>query len=408
MQSTSGKNIPVSRLAVILGALATFGAFGTDMYLSAFPSMAAYFHTSVAQVQITLSVYFFGLAVGQLIYGPMVDRFGRLKPLLAGLFLFFVTSALLLVAPNIKSFILLRLLQAIGGCSGMIVGRAIVSDLFDLQGSAKFLSMLAIVQGLGPIIAPMIGSYMLTVSTWKTVFIFLTCFGCICLIGTAIGLPETLPSEKRQAIGPAKIIRDYASLCARRSFIVPALACCLAGSSLFAYISASSFVFMHIYGMSPGKYGMVFAIMFLSSILSAPVNSYLLRKAPPQKIFNGVLVFNIIVILIQFLVTTTAHVWLFMIPLWFCMAASPLIFANGMAVAMESCRDKAGSASALIGLFQFGMASIASVAVSVFDNGTAYPMVFTMFGGVILGTIINLFAPRSGKEQHAMVASKGN
>jgi MFS transporter, DHA1 family, multidrug resistance protein len=207
MQVIDRKKIPVKRLAVILGALASFGAFGTDMYLSGFPSIAKYFNTDEANVQLTLSVYFLGLAVGQLFYGPLVDRFGRRKPLIVGVAIFVVASLLITIAPNIHCFIGLRLLQALGGCSGMIVGRAVVRDLFDLQESARFMSMLAVVQGLAPIIAPVLGAYLLTVSVWQSVFWFIGALGLACLIGTAVGLPETLTEENRSRAGLAQVFR---------------------------------------------------------------------------------------------------------------------------------------------------------------------------------------------------------
>ena len=397
MQAIDKNNIPVARLAIILGALATFGAFGTDMYLSGFPSIAKYFGTDVSNVQISLSVYFFGLAVGQMIYGPLVDRFGRRKPLLIGLTLFTLSSVLLTVAPNVQCFILLRLTQALGGCSGMIIGRAVVRDIFDLRGSANFLSMLAVVQGLGPIIAPTMGSFLLTVSVWQSVFLFLTLFGLACFFSSAFGLPETLPPEKRRRVGVIDVIRDYASLFMQRDFIVPALASGLAGSCLFAYIAGSPFVFMTLYGASAREYGMIFACNALGTILSAQINRMLLRKYTPQQVFSRALVFNVCAILTLLAVAGRVPMWGFMIPLWFCIASIPLIFANAIAIAMAASRDKAGSASAIIGLLQFGLASVASSIVSLLHNGTAYPMVFGMLGGVTLGALVNFFGAKRGE-----------
>jgi MFS transporter, DHA1 family, multidrug resistance protein len=396
MTVPSGKPpVPVGRLAIILGTLAMFGPFGTDMYLSGFSKIAEDLHTSVANVQITLSVYFIGLAIGQMIYGPLIDRFGRRIPLLVGLSLFIVSSILIALAPNIQCFIALRLLQALGGCAGMITGRAVVRDLFDLKGSANMLSILAIVQGLGPIIAPVLGSFMLTVLPWQSLFVFTAFFGAFCMAESIFGLPETLPPEARRDIHFKQVFSDYWSLATRRSFIVPATASGLAMSCLFAYISGSSFVFMHIYGLSARQYGLVFACNALGTIFAAQINRWLLRHFEPRQVLTGGFVFNICVVAALVFAAGNAPMAAFMIPLWLCIASLPLIFANAIAIAMDAGHDKSGSASALIGLLQFVFASLASLVVSFLHNGTAYPMACVMLGGVTLGALANALTPRT-------------
>ncbi len=389
MQAIDKNNIPRVRLAVILGALATFGPFGTDMYLSGFPSIARFFGTGVASVQMSLSVYFIGLAAGQVIYGPLVDRFGRRIPLVIGLALFTLASLGIVFCQNVESFIALRLLQALGGCSGMIVGRAVVSDLFDLRGASNFLSMLAVVQGLGPILAPTAGSFLLSVTVWQGVFVFLTIFGIGCFSSAFFGLPETLPPEKRRRVGAVGIARDYMAVLSRRAFLVPALSGALVGSSLFAYIAGSPFVFMHLYGVSAREYGLIFAGNAAGTLLAAQVNRLLLRRHSPQAILAGGMVFNIAAVIALALLAGRAPMWAFMIPLWLAIASMPLIFANSIALAMASCRDLGGSASAVVGLLQFGLASVSSAVVSLFDNGTAHPMTVVMLGGVTLGALVH-------------------
>jgi DHA1 family bicyclomycin/chloramphenicol resistance-like MFS transporter len=221
MSAITKERIPAGRLAVILGALATFGPFGTDMYLSGFPAMAQDLGSDVAGVQMSLSFYFIGLAIGQVIYGPLVDRVGRRVPLVCGLALFVVASACISFADSLGSLLFLRVLQALGGCSGMIVGRAVVRDLFDVRESAGILSMLAVVQGLGPIVAPVLGSQILTYASWRLVFVFLTLFGLGCLAAAYFGLPETLPPSRRRSGGAGEVLRDYGRLLVHRPFIVP-------------------------------------------------------------------------------------------------------------------------------------------------------------------------------------------
>lgn len=366
-----------------------FGPFGTDMYLSGFSKIAEDLHTDISQVQITLSVYFIGLAIGQMIYGPFLDRFGRRIPLFIGLVLFVGSSILIALTPNIHFFIWLRLLQALGGCAGMIIGRAVVRDLFDLKGSANMLSILAIVQGLGPIIAPVLGSFMLTILPWRSLFVFTALFGTFCLLESIFGLPETLPPEKRRNIRFKQVFSDYWSLIVRRSFIAPAAASGIAMSCLFAYISGSSFVFMNIYGMSARQYGLIFACNAMGTIFSAQINRVLLRHFEPQQVLTGGFIFNICIVIALVFMAGGAPMWAFMIPLWLCIASLPLIFANAIALAMDAGHDKGGSASALIGLLQFFFASLASMAVSFLHNGTAYPMACVMLGGVVLGALAN-------------------
>ncbi len=397
MQAIDKNNIPRVRLAVILGALATFGPFGTDMYLSGFPSIAKDFGTSVANVQLSLSVYFIGLAAGQVLYGPLVDRFGRRRPLVAGLALFTLASLGIVFCRNVESFIGLRLLQALGGCSGMIVGRAVVSDLFDLRGASNFLSMLAVVQGLGPILAPTVGSFLLSVTVWQGVFAFLTLFGVGCFSAAFFGLPETLPPEKRRRAGASGIARDYLAVVSRRAFLVPALSGALVGSSLFAYIAGSPFVFMNLYGLSARQYGLLFAGNAFGTLVAAQVNRLLLRRHSPQTILAGGMVFNIAAVAALALLAGRVPMWAFMIPLWLAIASMPLIFANSIALAMSSCRDLGGSASAVVGLFQFAFASISSAAVSLLDNGTARPMTLVMVGGVSLGALVLTFFGRASR-----------
>jgi MFS transporter, DHA1 family, multidrug resistance protein len=387
---------PVLRLAIILGILATFGPFGTDMYLSGFPTMAGDLGTDVAHVQITLSVYFLGLAIGQLLYGPIVDRMGRRKPLIFGLCLFTAASLLAVFAKNIQCLLALRLCQALGGCAGMIVGRAVVRDLFDLKGAANLFSMLALVQGLGPIVAPILGSCLLHFASWRWVFVFLALFGVACLLAVVLGLPESLPKEKRLGGDFKNAVADYWFLMRKRAFIVPALAGGIAGSSLFAYISASPFVFMTIYGVGATTYGMIFAGNACGTILAAQLNRILLRRTVPYKIFTGAVLFNIGAILLLFPAAESGSMALFMIPLWFTVASVPMMMANSMAIAMSECGDKAGIASAIIGLLQFGLASLVSYAVSLLHNGTAYPMAGVMLGCVVTSALVSLAGNRKG------------
>lgn len=385
---------PVIRLAVILGALATFGPFGIDMYLSGFERIAADFETGVANVQISLSVYFLGLAVGQLIYGPLADRFGRIRPMLAGLAVFSSASFLLTVLPTIESFIAFRLVQAVGGCSGMIIGRAMVRDCFDLKQSAHVFSSLAIVQGMGPVAAPIIGSLMLSVWSWHSVFIFVGFYGLACLAAVAFGLKETLPPGARREVTFSQTFRDYAELARHRTFMVPALAGSLGGAALFAYIGTSSFVFMTLYGMSSRQFALIFASNAAGNAIFAQINRLLLKRFSPHRIMLHAMIFELAAIAVLFTLSGGAPMFVFMIPLWFAIAALPMIYANSIALAMRDCRGKAGIASAILGLMQFGLASLASGLTGLFHTESAYPMAGVMFAVVLAGLLVLILGER--------------
>ena len=256
MSLPNTRTIPVSTISLtfILAALTAFAPLSTDMYLASFSSLADTFATDEGRVQLSLSVFFFGLSVGQLIYGPLIDRFGRKPPLIAGLVVFTLASAAIVAAPTVDSFIALRLVQALGGCAGMVVSRAVVADLFDERGSARFLSQMMLVQGLAPIVAPLIGGYILAVAPWQAIFAVLALFGVGCVIAATRGLPETLPPERRHAAGPGGIARAFGRVLADRAFMAPALSGAFAAASLFAFISGSPYVYMQLHGVSQQDY----------------------------------------------------------------------------------------------------------------------------------------------------------
>jgi len=378
----------VARLTLILGALAAFAPLATDMYLASFPALVRHFRTDMTHVQNSVSVFFLGLAAGQLFYGPLIDRFGRRIPLLAGEVLFTVSSLALILVPHIDQFLAVRLLQAIGGCSGMVVGRAVIQDLFAEREAAGVLSGVMMVQAIAPIAAPVLGAYLLEFGGWRSIFMLLTLFGAACCGVTAWGLPETLPSSGRRREGIGPMILVYLGLLGQRSFVVPAVVGGLGISSMFAFIAGSPFVFMTLYGASARQYGLLFALNALASVIFAQGNRYLLRRFPVHLVFSGAIVVNLVAAAALLAVAGVHSLPVFLLPLWFVVATVPVLGANSTAIAMAASSDRAGSASGLIGVMQFGMASIASALVGLFANGTAYPMIGVMLGSMSLGGVI--------------------
>jgi DHA1 family bicyclomycin/chloramphenicol resistance-like MFS transporter len=372
-------SVNLAWLTVVLGALSAFAPFSVDMYLASLPKLAESFHASAGEVQLGLSLFFLGLSLGQLVFGPLTDRFGRKPPLLAGIALFATASLLIAFAPNIESFVLLRLLQAFGGCAGMIIGRAVISDLFEEREAASVLSLIMMVQGVGPIIAPVIGGYIIVAAGWPAVFLFLTVLGLACFAGTCWAVPETLPQERRKRENPGQILRTYASLLCKRGFILPTLCGSFAFASLFAFISDSPFVYMELYGVAPQHFGWLFGLNAVGIIFSAQLNRLLLRRFTSEEILGGALAVNILMGALLLLILQTSSLLLLVATLWIIFATLPLIAANTVALAMAEGSEHLGSASGLIGVTQFGLAALSSSLIGLLHNGTAYPMAGMIF-----------------------------
>ncbi len=388
------------RISVILGALCMFAPVGTDMYLAGIVNIANDFSVDVSKSQMTLSVYFLGLAFGQILYGPLIDRYGRKLPLVIGEVVFILCSVLIVVAGNIESIIVLRLLQAIGGCSGMIVGRAMVRDLFNMHQSARVYAMLGVVQGLAPILAPIAGGFILAHWGWRSAFVVMAVFGLICLGATVAGLPETLPQPVRRNVNIRQTMRDYWQMLWFRPFIIPALSGSVAGSFLFAYICASPDVFITIFGVSQTTYTLIFALNMAGTIVAAQMNHFFAKKHSPEFLLKVTLIFTAVCCAVLVIISGRASLIQFMIPLWFSIATIPLIFANSVAIAMDRCGQMAGIASGLFGVLQFGAASIAGMAVSAWRSQTPAPMAWIMLIAVALGLAILLAG--SKREAHTV------
>ncbi|MGE4506386.1 MAG: multidrug effflux MFS transporter [Desulfovibrionaceae bacterium] len=379
-------------IVVILGLLTAFAPFATDMYLSGLPAIAQSFHTDGGKAQLTLSTFFFGLAVGQFFYGPLSDRLGRRGPLLFGVSLFTLTSFFELLTGDMNVFIGLRFLQAVGGCAGMIIGRAVVRDLFQGQEAAKVFSLMMLVQGVGPILAPVLGSLIMTFASWRWILVFLTGFGLFCLALAGFGLPETLPESRRTRLGLGRLWRVLLSLMIRRGFIVPTLSGGVALSSLFVFISGSPFVLMRLHGVSPGRYGLLFALNAVGMIVAGQVNVLLLRRFRTLVLLRAALLLECCLAAILLAVANTSSLPLFLLALFSTLALIPLIGANCTALAMGASGRNAGNASTIIGVLQFCLAGLASALVSLLHNETAYPLAGLIFACALIGTAIQFLA----------------
>lgn len=363
------------RMVLILGALSAFGPLAIDFYLPAFPAMAQAFATDEKHVQATLAAYFLGLSIGQLAYGPVADRFGRRKPLMFGVTLFTLASLACAYAPNLDTLVVARFVQALGGCAGMVLSRAIVSDKCDPVASAKVFSQLMLVMGLAPILAPMLGGVLVNLAGWQSIFLALSLFSAGCLLAVSLGLPESLPAHiPRQPLSGA--LRQYLRLLADRVFLGHALTGGIAIAGMFAYIAGSPFVFIKLYGVPAEHYGWLFGTNAAGFILVAQVNARLLAKRGPALLLARAVWLYLVagLVLLGVAALRPAQLWPLLVPLFICIASLGCIIPNASACAMSGQGARAGSASALMGCVQFSVAAGAAALVGLLHDGSAVPM----------------------------------
>lgn len=376
------------RTILILGALSAFGPLAIDFYLPGFPAMALAFATDEKHIQTTLAAYFLGLSLGQLAYGPVADRFGRRIPLLVGVTLFTLASLACAFAPSLDALIAARFVQALGGCAGMVLSRAIVSDKCDAVASAKVFSQLMLVMGLAPILAPMLGGVLVNLYGWQSIFLVLTLFSAGCTLAVALGLPESLPSSQpRQPLSGA--LRQYGRLLKDRVFMGHALTGGIAIAGMFAYIAGSPFVFIKLYGVPAEHYGWLFGSNAAGFILVAQVNARLLAKRGPAFLLARTVCVYLAagLVLLGISALHTQALWPLLVPLFVCIASLGCIIPNASACAMSGQGARAGSASALLGCVQFSVAAGAAALVGVLHDGSALPMalVISLCGAAAVG-----------------------
>lgn len=363
------------RTILILGALSAFGPLAIDFYLPGFPAIALAFGTDEQHVQTTLAAYFLGLSIGQLVYGPIADRFGRRTPLLVGLVLFTLSSLACALAPTLEWLIFARFVQALGGCAGMVLSRAIVSDTCDAVGSAKVFSQLMLVMGLAPILAPMLGGFLVNHYSWQWIFVALTLFSAMATAAVALWLPESMPASRaRQPLSGA--LGSYGRLLRDRLFMGYALTGSIAMAGMFAYVAGSPFVFIKLYGVPAGHFGWLFGSNAAGFILVAQINARLLSRYGPAKLLSRAVwvYFGAGLVLLGTVALHTQALWVLMVPLFVCIASLGCILPNASACAMNGQGARAGSASAMLGCLQFSIAAGAASMVGILYDGTALPM----------------------------------
>ncbi len=383
-------------LVLALGALSGFGPLCLDMYLPALPDLPADLSSTTAAAQLTLSACIVGLAVGQLITGPLSDRFGRRVPLLVGVAIFVVASMICAMSTSMTVLIAMRLVQGAAGAAGIVVGRAMVADLFAGKVAAAYYSAIATVNGLAPILAPVIGGQVLRVGTWRTVFWVLAGVGAVLLVLAAVVLRESLPPERRTVGGFGAALRAFAALLGDRGYVGCVLAGCLVTAAMFGYISASPFLLQDGFGVSPQWFSACFALNALGIILATVAGRILLRWRTSWFLLCwGVL--QALAGAISLTATVLAGWGLVMVLVSLFVMVSAVGFAlpHASAIAMDRHRRIAGSASALLGLTQFALGAVTASLAGIGNPATGTALGITALIATLLAVAALLVARRA-------------
>lgn len=362
-------------MALMMGSLASFGPFTIDMYLPAFPMLANDLYTSTSLVQLSLTACLLGLALGQLFIGPFSDIYGRRKPLLVGLVIYSIVSIMCAFVPSIWAFVALRFLQGVAGSAGIVISRAIVRDLYTGSEMTKFFSLLMLVNGTAPILAPIAGGQLLRFTSWHGVFLVLSIFGFIMFVTVAIGLQETLPIERRSTGGITGTISTFGKLIRTRTFIGYTLAQGLVFAAMFAYISGSPFVLQSIYGLSPQGFSLFFAINGIGIIIATQITGRLSGRIPESKMLKFGLGLACVSSLSLFaMIIISAGLIAILIPLFFVVSSVGVVSTTCFSLAMQNQGRSAGSASALLGLMSFIAGATVAPFVGIAGEHTPVPM----------------------------------
>jgi DHA1 family bicyclomycin/chloramphenicol resistance-like MFS transporter len=382
-----------AELVLILAVLSLIAPLAIDMYLPALPFIAQSLGATDAQAQLTLPTYFAGFAIGQAFYGPIADRFGRKPPLYFGLAIYIAATIGCALAPDVQTLIALRFLQAAGGCAGTVVARAMVRDLFSGADAIRVYSRVLLVFGVGPILAPMIGSGVLLWFGWREIFWLLTLIGVLSLILIFVRMPESLNPAHVRPLRLESIIVNYWRLFTHRNFVGYALTGGFMMAGTFGYIAALPFVIVNVYGHPSAYFSWVFGINAVGFIIASQINVRVQRLYSPERVLLSALLLQMVAAAV--FVTDVLAGWggLFgiLVPLFVWIATMGFVIPNTTGLAMQPFAANAGAASAMLGVLQFVLAAVSSGLVAAAADGTALPMVGCMALFSLIALVINRF-----------------
>ncbi len=373
------------RFILILGAIAALAPLSIDMYLPSLPAIGASLGADAASVQMTVSAYFVGLAFGQLVYGPISDRYGRRMPMLAGLAIFTLASLGCVFVTNVQQLIALRLLQALGGCAGMVISRALLRDRYEGNEMARALSAIVLVMGVAPVLAPTLGGKLHLWFGWHSIFALLAVYGLVCALAVYFGVAEP-QWERAPPLSVASVAQDYFRILSHRRFMGYALAGSCVQAGMFAYITASPFVFIDHFKLAPDAYGVLFGVNAGGLILASQLNVRALRKLRAERVLRLALLAFLIAAALTLCsaLTGIGGFWGIAVPLVVCVSSLGFTFPNSQAGAMAPFASRAGMAAAMLGTLQFALAGLSSVTVaSLHTDGPLGMAAVMLFWGVM-------------------------
>lgn len=390
MRNTLSKRPSNLFIICLLGALSVLGPFSIDMYLPAFPQVAQDLAVSNADIALTISSFFIGLALGQVFYGPFLDRFGRKKPLLIGLAIYVIASVACATAPGIHALLALRFIQAIGACATGVASLAIVHDFFPVEDAAKVLSRLFLFVAVSPLLAPSVGGFVALTVGWRAVFVILGVIAAAIFALIYAKLPESHKPDAGISLRPAPIIAEYFKILMQPRFATYALAGAFSFSGLFAYVAGSPIIFMEGFHLSPKVFSALFALLATGFIGSSQINAVLLRRWKSEQIFRFFLIIQTLTSLIFILGATSGWFGLVStLALFFIFLASAgMTYPNAAALALSPFTKNAGSAAALLGFLQLGVGAIISTGISALNAHNASPIIAILAVTSTLGLVV--------------------
>jgi DHA1 family bicyclomycin/chloramphenicol resistance-like MFS transporter len=393
-------------MTVVLGALLALGPLTIDMYLPALPRIAEDLSVTSSVAQLTLTGTLAGLAIGQLVIGPLSDSLGRRRPLMAGIVVHMVASLLCLFAPNIELLSIARGLQGMGAAAGMVIAVAVVGDLYAESAAAAVLSRLMLVLGVVPVLAPSLGAVVLLKLSWHWVFGVLVVLAGLLLVMAALALPETLPQAHRRPLQVRGILRTYGELLRDAKFVLLVLVGALGMAGLFAYIAGAAFVLQGHYGLSQQSFAVIFSAGAIALIGATQFNVVLLKWFSPQRIVLWALVAALVagLVFVAITETHTGGMYGFLTPVWVILGAMGFVIPNAPAVALSRHQDAAGTAAALLGAAQFGLGAAVAPLVGVLGNDErALALVMTVCGAIALVLLLAVRLPATSPQDDAEI-----
>ncbi len=377
-----------ARLIAVLALLAAVAPLAIDMYLPAFPAMAEEFGTNASAIQLTLTTFLLGMAVGQLVFGPLSDRFGRRPLLLVGALACAVFSAASAVAPSIELLAGARFVQGFAGAAGIVLGRAVISDRAKGVAAAKLFGLLVVINAVAPIVAPLVGGVIVTNLGWRAVYWVLAGLSVLMFLAVLFLVPETHPVERRTQGGASAMLRDAREVLRNRRYVGYTVAYAFAFGVMFAYISASPFVLQNVHGISTGWYTVAFTVNALGLVVGSVVNDNIVRRRGSGRTLRiGLTILASMSVLMLVNSLAGPAMWVTLVLLWCTMASLGLIIANATTLALGEAQRAAGTGSALLGSLQFLLAAAIAPLVGIGGEETAVPMAVAMVvsGVVALG-----------------------